>query len=383
MTMTSTNPILADVLAHENGGRLGYHGALVALRDAAALPMNPTLFNELQAVANDLNVAGGISTSAYVQAMFDNVVLGNSANANWNGGSDNASALGNLSPTSTRAQFRQLIGKWFLGTDMPGVAPAPSETGVATSYQSYALPLFAGAGPQISDVNQGSVGDCWFLAALGETAMLDPTLIEHMITANGNGTYSVDFQVDGHSDYVTVNNELSTYSGGGAQRDGSTMEFANSTSSFWVPLVEKALAQLSEQSGVTTGLEEAGAQDQYFELSGGLGEGISLITGQSTSTFALRGESGSALTRLLGNLQHSLVAGSDVLLGTSNFEVYNNLMPDHMFEVTAINPLTGTVTLHNPYGANISEGKPTTFSIAATALVADQASFFAANAQGT
>ena len=380
MTTTSTNPILADAIAHESGGRLGYHGALVVLRDAAASPMSAAVFGELQAVADDLNVAGGIRTSAYVQAMFDNVVLGNSANAEWNGGADGATALGDLSATSTRAQFRKLIGKWFLGTDMPGVAPTPSEIGVATSYQAYTLPLFTSAGPEMNDVNQGRIGDCWFLAALGETAMLDPTLIENMITANGNGTYSVDFQVDGHSDYVTVNNELSTYAGGAEQPDGSTMEFANSTSSLWVPLVEKALAQLSEQSGVVTGLEYTSAQDQYYALTAGLGEGMSLITGQSTSTYSLHGESASALTGLLGTLEKSLAAGNDVLLGTSDIEVFNNLMPNHMFAVTGINAMTDMVTLHNPLGADTTGGgKPEGFSISANALVADQASFFAAN----
>ena len=380
-TSTSTNSVLAEATAHESGGMLGYGGALAVLRDAANSTMNATLFSELTAVADDL-ANGEISASKYVKQMFDNVVLGNSANAYWNGGSDDEVALGDLSATSRPWEFKDLIRKWFLGTDLPGVSPAPGQSGDDTSYQAFSLPLFTSAGPQIADVNQGQVGDCWFLAALGETAMLDPSLIEGMITEHGNGAYAVRFEVNGKADYVTVNDQLSTYSGGIEQYNGSQMEFANSTTSLWVPLVEKALAQLSEQSGVVTGMQYAGGDDQYYALNSGAGEGMSLITGQSNTSYYLGNESGSGLTSLLGTLENSLAAGDDVLLGTSDNNVSGNLVNDHMFAVTGINATTGMVSLYNPWGGNaFGENKAENFSISASALVADQAYFFAA--QGT
>jgi hypothetical protein len=374
----STNSVLADVTAHESGGSLGYGGALAVLRDAANSPMNATMFSELTAVADDL-ASGEISATRYVRQMFDNVVLGNSANAFWNGGSDDEVTLGDLSATSRPWQFKDLIRKWFLGTDLPGVSPAPGESGDNTSYRDYSLPLFTNAGPQITDVNQGQVGDCWFLAALGETAMLDPSLIEGMITEHGNGTYAVRFEVNGKADYVTVNDQLSAYNGGIEQYSGSRMEFANSTTSLWVPLVEKALAQLSEQTNVSTGMQYAGADDQYYQLNSGAGEGMSLITGQSNTSYDLSNESGSRLTNLLGTLENSLAAGDDVLLGTSDNPVSGNLVDDHMFAVTAINATTGMVSLYNPWGANaVGEGKAESFTISASALVDDQAWFFTA-----
>jgi Calpain family cysteine protease len=386
-TATSTSSVLADVTAHESDGFLGYGGALAVLRDAANSPMNATVFSELTAVADDL-ASGEISTSRYVKQMFDNVVLGNSANAYWNGGSDDEVALGDLSATSRPWEFKDLIRKWFLGTDMPGVASAPGvtlapwESGGDTSYQASSLPLFTSAGPQITDVSQGQVGDCWFLAALGETALLDPSLIDDMITEHGNGTYSIRFEVNGRADYVTVNDQLSTYSGGIEQYNGSQMEFANSTTSLWVPLIEKGLAQLSEQTGVQTGMQYGGADDQYYALNSGAGEGMSLITGQSNTAYYLGDESASDLTNLLGTLQSSLAAGNDVLVGTSDDYVSGNLVDDHMFAVTGINATTGMVTLYNPWGSNAyGEGKAETFSIAASALVDDQAWFYAA--QGT
>jgi hypothetical protein len=342
--------------------------------------MTATEFANLTAAAKALNVAGGVATSASVQQLFDDVVLGNSANAHWNGGSNTAVALGNLSATSTTAQFNELIGKWFLGTDMPGLAASPYSSGSAASYQTYSLPLFTAGGPKMTDVNQGQVSDCWFLSALAETAMLDPTLIQHLITDNGNGTYTVEFQVNGKADYVTVNSQLPTYSGNIGQWDGSKMEFANSTTSLWVPLLEKALAQLSEQTQAVTGLSYFSGQDQYYELNSGLGEGITLLTGQKFGTYALAGESGAALTSLLGQMHNDLAAGYDVLLETSGSAASGNLVASHAFAVTAIDAATGMVTLYNPWGANAAgNSKAESFTIAASALVADNASFFAAS----
>jgi hypothetical protein len=381
---TSSNSVIADMIAHETGGVLTYAGALAVLQDAAAQTMNATLFANLTAAAKDLNVTGGVKASLYVQQIFDDVVLGNSANAWWNGGSNTASKLGNLSATSTKAQFNDLIGKWFLGTDLPGVGPAPNQNGAyATAYKTYSLPLFTAAGPQLTDVNQGQLGDCWFLAAAAETALLDPSLIKKLIISDGNGIYSVEFQVNGKADYVTVNSELPTYTGNIGQWDGSQMEFANSTTSLWVELLEKGLAQLAEQ-GVTTGVQFGSGSDQYYELNAGNGEGVTLLTGQACNGYSLAGESGAALTKLLGQMHTALAAGDDVMLGTSGLSVGGNLVADHMFAVTAVNASTGMVTLYNPWGANSVGGSvATSFTIAASALVADQATFYAASGATT
>ena len=378
-TGTAANSVLADMIAHETNGLLTYGGALAVLRDAAAQPMTATLFANLQSAAHDLKAVGGVNATIYVQQIFDDVVLGNSANAYWNGGAASATALGNLTATSSGTQFRELIGKWFLGTDMPGDVSAPGGSTSGIAYQSYTLPLFSSAGPKITDVNQGQLGDCWFLAALGDTALLDPSLIQNMIVAHGNGTYAVEFWVNGKADFVTVDGALPTYTNGSMQWDGSRMVNANSTTSLWVPLIEKALAQLSEQSGVVTGEEYAGGQNQYYELNAGGGEGISLVTGQNTTAYAIGGQSATGLTSLLGLMSGDLATGHDVLVGTSGQSVSGDLVADHMFAVTAVNVAAGTVSLYNPWGANgVGASKPESFTIAASALAADNADFFAA-----
>jgi hypothetical protein len=368
----------ADLAAHETSGWLYFAGARALLRDALTQPMTPTLFADLQAVAVSLNTAAGPSASRYVQQMFDNVVLGDTANAHWHGGAANATGLGDLSANSTTGNLRGLVGKWILGNDLPGDADAPGQGSADVAYKTYNLPLFTGAGPAITDVNQGQIGDCWFLAALGETAMQDPSLISSMIVAHG-ATYGIEFWVDGKPDFVTVNSALPTYNNGAEQCDGSAMTGANSTTSLWVPLVEKALAQLSEQTGVVTGMEYAGGDNQYYELNSGGGEGITLITGQQTAAYGLGGLTSGGLSSLLGQMASALRSGQDVLLGTSDQAVSGDLVADHMFAVTGVDAAAGLVSLYNPWGANAAgNGKSESFTIAASALEADNAYFYAA-----
>ena len=128
------------------------------------------------------------------------------------------------------------------------------------------LPLYGPSGaPTYQDVNQGYLGDCYFLSSLGEIALKDPSAIESMITSNGNGTYGVRFMVDGQPDYVTVNSELPVMGAGYQWANGSTLEFANGNSDDWVALIEKAYAELNAQTNAPA---RHGAQQRLRFLRG-------------------------------------------------------------------------------------------------------------------
>ena len=77
-------PITADVILHETNGNLSYDGALAVLQDAAVGGMTQDKFSALTSVATAL-ASGEILHFDYVAQIFDDVVLGNSANAWWTG----------------------------------------------------------------------------------------------------------------------------------------------------------------------------------------------------------------------------------------------------------------------------------------------------------
>lgn len=190
------------------------------------------------------------------------LIDGDPANADWTGGEATPVALGNLSATSTRAHVDGLIDKWFLGTDLPSIDSAGK---IEATYELQKGPLFsAHEAPSYHDVNQGALGDCWFLASLGEVALQDPSAIRSMITNNHNGTFGVRFFVDGTADYVTVNKELPIVDDRSEWSNGSSLVFANGAKGqpLWAELVEKAFAQLNAEPDAVHG-GNGGALNAY------------------------------------------------------------------------------------------------------------------------
>src|SRR5271166_3665271 len=280
--------VAADVAANVQNGSLSYSATLSILEAAAAGGMTASKFSTLQTFASELNATGGISVSPYVQQIADDVIFGNSANATWNGGAATATRLGNLSATSSQTQADELIGEWFLGTNLPSLSlSSVGESNLNPAYKASNLPLYGSSGaPSYLDVNQGYVGDCYFVSSLGEVALKDPAAIENMISSNGNGTYSVRFFVDGQPDYVTVNSELPLMTGY-QWANGSQLEFANGKTDDWVALVEKAYAQLNAQTNAPHGMALNSASDSYAGITAGDGSALTLITDQSETPTTL------------------------------------------------------------------------------------------------
>jgi hypothetical protein len=108
---------VADELAAND--TLNYHGMLHVLDVAAGGGMNAGKFGTLETLVSLMNAPDGISMSSYVQHISHSLVDGDPANADWTGGEAVSIPLGNLSATSTQASVHDLIGKWFLGTDLP------------------------------------------------------------------------------------------------------------------------------------------------------------------------------------------------------------------------------------------------------------------------
>ena len=156
-----------------------------------------------------------------------------------------------------------------------------------------------------------------------------------MIRSNGNGTYSVDFQVNGKDDYVTVDSELPT---NGAY--GLYYAKTGSDDFIWVPLVEKAYAELMQNPDVEAG--EGGNTNSYDAIYGGWGNGLQAITGQTTTEYS------TTSSQLSSALAAAMANGQNVMYDSNTAD--DGLVAGHMYTVTNFNQKTGMITLRNPWG---------------------------------
>jgi hypothetical protein len=364
--------VKADVAKLMVDDTLSYHSMLTILRDAAVGGMTGGKFSTLETLASLLNAPGGIEVSGYVKSITKSVIDGNPANATWTGGSSTPVTFGNLHANSTQAHMTKLIGKWFLGTDLPDLSvDSIGESDFGCEYKLSTNPLYGASGaPSYLDVNQGYVGDCYFMASLGEVALQDPTGIESMIRNDGNGDYGVRFMVDGHADWVTVNGELPTMPSGYSFANGSDLEFANGDVA-WPELLEKAYAELNAEPNAPHGAQLNAASNSYAGISAGSGYALTEITGQAVTYFG-----SSSLTSDAAQIGSAWSANEELIVGTSSIAT-GNIVADHMFEVTGFNAATDTLTLHNPWGSAYSGPLAMTFTESLTSLAASDCEVFA------
>ena len=211
----STASIATDMAAADVNGTVTYSGLETLLTDldatltSAESTLTAAELSDLKTIAANLN--NGMTTSSYLTGIMNALVDGNAANATWTGGAASSTTLGNLAAGSSATQLSELIGKWFLGTDLPSSLVVMSGYPTfSVSYSASSSPFFASTGPSINDINQGYLGDCYLLSSLAEVADQNSSLITSMFSSNGNYTYGVRFYVDGVAEYVTVNNFLTT-----------------------------------------------------------------------------------------------------------------------------------------------------------------------------
>jgi uncharacterized protein with LGFP repeats len=281
-----------------------------------------------------------------VANLLGKVVGANVANASYQGG-----PLGNLYAGSGAAQLANLIDKWFLGGDLPAADPN-------STYVNAAGTLFGPNGPQYSDVVQGAVGDCYFLSALAEVALQNPSVLENSIIDNGDGTFTVRFNMAGEGqapqwDYVTVNSMLPAYVqlDGDGNPTGTTFAYANNgqdTTSggnvLWVALYEKAYAQLAEE-GWSRGPGAANAYDA-------INVGDPVVTMLQIGGVTTRGESIGPDTAadVFAQLTDGLASGQWVNICTPEDEPDPNVVGFHCYAVLGYDADSGLFTIYNPWG---------------------------------
>jgi Domain of unknown function (DUF4214)/Calpain family cysteine protease len=247
----SNSFIINDLNTYASNSILTYSGLLNILNDVSSHgSVTSSELSDLKQIYSHLN--NGISTNDYVYSIYNSLLNGSPANATWTGGLNSSQPLGNLAVGSTQTQLNELIGKWFLGTDLPDPTYAKSNgSNYTPKYSGLNYSLYGSTGdPQTTDVNQGAAGDCVICSTMVQLALNDPQFIKNMITSDGNNIYGVRFYLNGTSTWVTVNNQLPVNS------SGRLLPYAYTNSSdvsLWAQLVEKAFVELTSTGLIKDG----------------------------------------------------------------------------------------------------------------------------------
>ena len=338
---------LQDLARSEFGrdGSITYGDVMGLFAEAeSAGPLTGAELQSLQALVTTAGAAA-VNMASSVQSLTYKVVDGDPANAQFLG-----APSGNLAVGSSATQLQDLVDKWFLGADHPTI----DLTGLSVNYAVAGGTLFGTGGPSYQDAYQGEEGDCWLIASFAETARVEPSVIQSMFTDDGTAledgvqvqVWTVRFYDNGVASYVTVDNYLPAFNGNFIYTDMG-QPISSSSNVLWVPLLEKAYAQLSE-----SGWNMRPRSNSYASLCGGLAmQTLPFIAGAQESPSNPFGDASSFINAI--SSETLLTLASDVS-GNSAL----GIVGDHDYAVLGYNASDQTFTLLNPWGWNSNYGVP-------------------------
>lgn len=254
----------------------------------------------------------------------------------WAGGGVNRVAAFYPNPgAASLASNEAIAGSRDLGADdLPDPKPV-GVTGAATYTGFSGLPLFPTAGPRATDVKQGWIGDCYFLAPLASLAQENPDLIRRLVVELGDGTYAVRFRKDGSSVYVRVDNELVIWNG------GTTPLYAKlgPEGAMWVAIVEKAFANFRRGEGTYASIDR-GWMNEAFGALGFASETFPRINGEAID--------------VLARAKTELDKGAAVTWATGHIPAGVPLIGDHVYTIDDVQldaeGQPAFIRLLNPWG---------------------------------
>ena len=189
-----------------------------------------------------------------------------------------------------------------------------------------------GTAPSPNDVNQGGVGDCYFLASLAAFANTNPGTLQNLAVDLGDGTFAVQFTRASQSFFVRVSNDIpqGAYWGYQFARPGT-----NAT--MWAVVMEKAYA--SFRTGANT----------YASLNAGWMGAVYNDLGVSSISFGLTSSEANFFSMVSGDLAN----GRPVTFGTSGSAP--SLVRGHAYTLISATRDASGVTryvVRNPWGVS-------------------------------
>jgi hypothetical protein len=188
--------------------------------------------------------------------------------------------------------------------------------------------------PTVAGVNQGMLGDCYFLAAVAAVVSRNPSDITSLIADNLDGTYTVTFP---NQDPITVNGPT----------DAELAQYAVSMGNgFWVTILEKAYGKYKDSDG---SIPSEAADDGF----GSAATGIAFLTGHDTNLDTLglteRETTKQRLTEAFA-AHRIVVAGVRNAMPWTDGNRDDGLPMGHAYTVMGWDEATETLTIRNPWG---------------------------------
>jgi hypothetical protein len=224
-------------------------------------------------------------------------------------------------------------------------------------------PLFSSQGPTLDDFSQGALGDCWFLAALGSTALVAPEIIKSRVVDFGDGTYGVRYESDTGSKFYRVDNDLAVSTAGNTFLEYTAVGLQNSV---WVAIMEKAYTHHRVPGANSYASIEGGFSFDAFPHLGLDPQRVWLDpTDPSLADPTVLAAYFQMITDTVVDIVDSGAAGT---LGIDAVSFANSqLITAHQYvilgyEMDALSGYLSTITLRNPWGIDGPGSSPTVFS---------------------
>jgi hypothetical protein len=203
--------------------------------------------------------------------------------------------------------------------------------------QTESRELFSAGVPHLVAIRQDWDSDCYFNSAVGSLAQASPQSIAKLIQPNPDGTFMVAFP------------------GKAAERipaptDAEIAAYTDAADGIWFNVLEKAYAKIRPISPKQATNEPI---DAATLIGGNENAVMALVSGHPTKVtrFPLTSNQ-TADARFLQQVRLELAAAfhNHLAVVTAKFH--------HAYAVVAYDPRTDTITIHNPYDGNGSEGMP-------------------------
>ncbi len=218
--------------------------------------------------------------------------------------------------------------------------------------------LYEKGGPKASDIKQGPIGDCWFLATLAAFANKRPDIIKNAIAYDPiTSSFTVKIYRGEQLQKIIVTQE--DIIDNKRRQGGSIMIYTGRESPAWPSIFEAAYAKMTDvnpRDGLDFGygsLKGSQAKKAVQILTGSLGQDINFVKSVPRNEQAFTNSYGAIVITALGN-------GRPVTLSTKADHVIDGLHPSHAYTVEDIQKRGDdyVISLRNPWNHNIgvSEG---------------------------